>query len=76
MNIENFKEKYWKDPVWSKVISFVIIGVGTFIITTLYIWIKSLYAQVPFKEIFKSVIEYLKSTTEINTFLFLSLIHI
>jgi len=70
MNIENFKEKYWKDPVWSKVISFVIIGIGTFIFTTIYIWIKSLYDEVPFKEISKKVIEYLKSTTEVNTFLF------
>ncbi|CAM4080933.1 hypothetical protein [Zobellia nedashkovskayae] len=70
MNIENFKEKYWKDPVWSKVISFAIIGVGTFIFTTIYIWIKSLYDEVPFKEISIKVFEYLKSTTEINTFLF------
>ncbi|GAA4279665.1 hypothetical protein GCM10022260_00860 [Gaetbulibacter aestuarii] len=70
MNIENFKEKYWKDPVWSKVISFIIIGIGTFIFTTIYIWIKSLYEQVPLKEIAKSVFEYLKSETKINTFLF------
>jgi len=70
MNIEKFKEKYWKDPVWSKVISFVIIGIGTFILTSIYIWIRSVYDEVPFKEISKKVFEYLKSTTEINTFLF------
>lgn len=70
MKIENFKEKYWKDPVWSKVISFVIIGIGTFIFTTIYIWIKSISDKVPFKEISEKVFEHLKSTTQINTFLF------
>ncbi|WP_417887968.1 hypothetical protein [Zunongwangia sp.] len=74
MNIDNFKEKYWKDPVWSKVISFVIIGIGSFLFTTIYIWFKSLYDKVTFKEISEKVFEYLESTTEINNFLFWNII--
>ena len=70
MNLENFKENYWKDPVWSKVIAFLIISIGTFITTTLYIYIKSLYDKVTFKEISKKVFQYFKSTIEVNTFLF------
>jgi hypothetical protein len=68
MNIEEFKEKYWKDPVWSKVIAFAIIGIGTTILTTIYVWIKSIYEGITFRQKFERVITYLKSDTEINTF--------
>lgn len=69
MNIEKFKEKYWKDPVWSKVFAVAIIGIGGSLLTTIFIWLKSIYEGIPFKEIFESVLAYFKSSSEINTFL-------
>jgi hypothetical protein len=68
MNIEEFKKKYWKDPVWSKVIAVAIVGIGGSLLTTIYIWIESIYEGISFKEIFERVLTYLKSDTRINTF--------
>lgn len=69
MNLEKFKEKYWKDPVWSKVIAVAIIGIGGSLFTTIYIWLKSIYEGISFNEIFESVLTYFRSSSEINTFL-------
>lgn len=71
MKLDKFKEKYWKDPVWSKVFAVAIIGIGGSILTTIYIWAKSIYQEISFKQLFIDVVTYLKSNTEINTFLFL-----
>jgi hypothetical protein len=35
---DTFYQKYWPDPVWSKVISAVIIAIGGTILTTLYVF--------------------------------------
>lgn len=65
-NIVKFKDvvlkKYWNDPVWSKVISAIIIAVGT----TLIIAIKSIYKKISFLSVAEHFFEYLLSTTEIN----------
>lgn len=62
----NIIKKYWSDPVWSKVISAIIIGIGTTILTGIYILIKSIYEKVAFKSVAGEVINYFKSNTEIN----------
>jgi len=69
MDLENFREKYWKDPVWSKVIASVIFGVGTMILGAVGILVKSLYEKVPFTEVSKKVFDYFRSTTEVNILL-------
>lgn len=63
---KNIIKKYWSDPVWSKVISAIIIGLGTTILTGIYILIKSIYEKVAFKSVAVEVINYFKSDTEIN----------
>jgi len=70
MSLENFREQYWKDPVWSKVIAALIIGIGTVFFGTISILFRSIYDKVPFTEIYKKTLDYFKSTTEINTLLF------
>ncbi|MDI1354772.1 MAG: hypothetical protein PSX36_07635 [bacterium] len=72
---DTFYQKYWPDPVWSKVISAVIITVVGSILTTIYVILKSLYDKVSFKSVAKQVIDYFKLTTEVNNLiLWLSLL--
>ncbi len=59
---KNSIKNYWNDPVWSKVISAIII----FGLTNIYILIKSMYEKVAFKSVAFDVINYFKSTTVIN----------
>lgn len=63
---KNIIKKYWTDPVWSKVISAIIIFVGGTVVTSIYIFIKSIYEKVAFKSVAFEVINYFKSATEIN----------
>ncbi|MDR6763887.1 hypothetical protein J2Y38_004111 [Flavobacterium sp. 2755] len=58
-------QKYWTDPVWSKVISAIIIGIGT----TIYLLVKSIYNKVPFSYVTQQLLSYLQSGTEINNFI-------
>lgn len=69
--IDIFYKKYWPDPVWSKVISAIIIAIGGAIITTIYISIRSLYEKVAFKSIANSVFNYFMDTSEINNLIIL-----
>lgn len=66
---EIFYKKYWLDPVWSKVISAIIIAIGGTILTTIYILIKSLYEKVELKSVASEVFDYFKSETKINNFI-------
>jgi hypothetical protein len=61
-------KKYWSDPVWSKVISAIIITIGGTILTSLYILFKSVTEKVAFKYIAIEVFNYFNSKTEINNF--------
>ena len=69
--IDIFYKKYWPDPVWSKVISAIIITIGGTIITTIYISIRSLYEKVAFKSIANKVFTYFMGTSEINNLIIL-----
>lgn len=60
-----FIQKYWSDPVWSKVISAVIIGIGTGI----FVIIKSLYEKISIKSAAQLIIKYFNSQTELNNML-------
>ena len=61
--------KYWSDPVWSKVISAIILTVGGFFLTSVYIIIKSIFNQIPFKTVYDQVLIYLSEGTKINNFI-------
>lgn len=65
------KEKYWGDPVWSKVISAGIITVLGSIITTLFLLGKALIDKISFKEAFKCLLSFLNKTTSINNLIIL-----
>lgn len=60
-----FIQKYWADPVWSKVISAIIIGIGT----GLFVIIKSLYERISIKSAAEPIIKYFSSETELNNML-------
>jgi hypothetical protein len=61
-----FYKNIWSDAVWSKVISAgIIFLLGTFI-TTIYLLIKSIIFNIPFKELINKIILFLNSKTEIN----------
>lgn len=66
---EIFYKKYWIDPVWSKVISTIIIGIGGAVFTTIYILIKSFYDKVAFRSVATEVLNYFKDETKINNFI-------
>ena len=61
-----FYQKYWPDPVWSKVISAAIITAIGSTFTTIYVLLESLYKKVPFNYVVNQIIEYFKLTTEVN----------
>lgn len=70
--IEVFKQKYWQDPVWSKVISY---GITVFIgsaFTVLAVLAKSIYNQVSFITVASQFFDYLNSTTQINNLVILT----
>ena len=60
-----FIQEYWADPVWSKVISAIIIGIGT----GLFVIIKSLYERISIKSAAEPIIKYFSSETELNNML-------
>lgn len=66
-----FKNKnYWNDPVWSKVISAVIIYVGGIILLAIYAFIKSLLQNVHFGDVISQIIGFgLKKTPVTNLLL-------
>lgn len=66
---KTFLEKYWPDPVWSKVISAVIIAVGGSILTAFYVLVKSLYEKIPFETAYNQLLEFLSKKTEVNNLL-------
>ncbi|WP_264564828.1 hypothetical protein [Flavobacterium sp. N3904] len=55
-------QKYWVDPVWSKVISAIIIAIGT----ALYIIVKSIYNKISFLSTTQQVVSYFQSSTKLN----------
>jgi hypothetical protein len=55
-------KKYWNDPVLSKVIAAGVI----FIITMLWLLVKSIYWKIPFKQVFNQLIDILKESSNIN----------
>lgn len=61
-----FRQKYWTDPVWSKVIAAVILTIGGSIFTVLFILVKSFYENIPFKAGKEQIIDYFKLSTELN----------
>lgn len=55
-------KKYWADPVWSKVIAGIILG----ILTAIYLAVKSLIMHIPYKTAFFQLLTFFQSTTSIN----------
>jgi len=68
---KTIKDKYWDDPVWSKVISAGIITVLGSVITTLYLLGKALIDKITFKDALGSLLSFLKRTTQINNLVIL-----
>lgn len=65
------KDKYWGDPVWSKVISAGIITVLGSIITTLYLLVTALIDKISIKDAFSSLLSFLNRKTYISNSLIL-----
>lgn len=59
------KDRYWKDPVWSKVISAGIIA----ILTTTYLAAKALIDKISFSDAFWNFVSLLNQTTSVNNLL-------
>lgn len=66
---KDFIKKYWKDPVWSSVISMVIFAILSSLFTLIYIGMVSLYKNVPFKSIALQVKQYFFQKNEVNNFI-------
>ncbi|MFV0198151.1 hypothetical protein OBK01_08060 [Empedobacter falsenii] len=66
----------WNDPVWSKVISAVIIAVAGFILTTLYSLVKSLISGLTFDNVLREVYTFFSSDISINLWVLIALIFI
>lgn len=62
---KKIKGKYWNDPVWSNVISAIIIA----ILTTFYLLIKSLVKEISFKEAVKELVYFFNQKTYVNNFI-------
>jgi hypothetical protein len=62
-------KKYWSDPVWSKVISGIILTVGGFIITSLYLIVKSLFQSISIGAAIEQVFSFFNDYTEISNLL-------
>lgn len=66
----HFRNKYWKDPVWSKVIATIIITLGFSIFALIYAFAKSLINKVSFISIIIQIANYFKSTIEVYLLVF------
>jgi hypothetical protein len=66
---DTFYQKYWHDPVWSKVIATGIITIAGSVFSAIYVLIKSLHEKVSFKSAAGQVIDYFKLTTKVNNLL-------
>ena len=73
-NTNKFIKKYWKDPVWSKVIAAGIISLLTFIIGVFYTLFQLIYNQIPFIEISQKLIIILTHDFKISIWLGLLLV--
>ena len=69
MQQQEILKKYWRDPVWSKVISFIIISLGSSILTAIYISIQSIYNNESVIKPLRKITNYFSQSTEINNFL-------
>lgn len=70
--IETLKE-YWKDPVWSKVISAGIIFAIGALFTTLYTFFQSVYSKVAIKVTIKSILDIILIKLELPVWAFILL---
>lgn len=69
MNSEKLKElkqRYWADPVWSKVISAVIIAVGTGLLGLIWAGFKSIYENVSFKAVLLELWGFASDSSPLN----------
>ncbi|MFM9985554.1 MAG: hypothetical protein ACKVOK_10010 [Flavobacteriales bacterium] len=71
MNIKNIyrkiKTEYWPDPVWSKVISVIIVTVGGSILTGIWVLVKYIFFSEPFSESMNRIGGFLSGSTSVNT---------
>lgn len=63
------KDNYWRDPVWSKVISSGIVVILGSTFTYIYLLAKTLIDKISFKEAFLQLISLLKGKSLINNFI-------
>lgn len=73
--ILNIKEN-WKDPVWSKVISAVIIAIGGFILTTLYSLINSLISGLSIVNVISQVYAFFSSEISIKIWILIIIVFV
>jgi len=76
MKILKVIKNNWKDPVWSKVIAWAIIGILTLIITSLWMLFKLVVKDVAFSSLLKQVIDNVSSSDSIPRWLLYILIAI
>lgn len=61
-----FKDKYWADPVWSKVISTLILSIAGAILTLIWTILKSIYNRISFRTALNQTLDFLCSGSYIN----------
>lgn len=66
----------WKDPVWSKVISAVILGIGTLVLTTAYSLLKAIFSEISFMNVFKEIYDFFSSYVSVSIWMLFLLIFI
>jgi len=72
---DRYIKPHWSDPVWSKVISNLIIVISGFILTGIYVGVKSIFENVPFFQILEQIYVYFKSKIYVNAaFLWIALV--
>lgn len=75
MNSENNFQKIWKDPVWSKVIAALLIGIGTVILSYIYSIISNISFQESFIAFWKTNIQLWVIALFIIIYIFIATIY-
>ncbi|SFR51820.1 hypothetical protein [Maribacter stanieri] len=67
-------QENWKDPVWSKVIAFVIITIITFFVSSLIALFKAVFDKVPFLKTLENIWEFLNKSISLSLLFFIILL--
>lgn len=73
INVNNEQvDKYWRDPVWSKVIAGIILAIGAVLLTAITTLARSIVKNQSIKDSFDQTIQFLSKATLVNNFVIIA----